>query len=141
MVHWALLKFRNFSVYTSIVFVYLIRFQPSPLQVGLLILYHSFTSLSMLLTDDILWMLLIIGFGALSSLDVSTNEMVLLYRSPDRKIQVATAVSASIYGLVFVLYLLVFSSWADLSIPWRFYGLGGLVTTPLLLVIWLETLA
>ena len=121
------------SMLASIVFVYLIRFKPSPFQVGFAYFVSFFYISINVVMDDILWMLLIIGFGALSG--VLMYQLTKWYYSTDhdRKIQVAAAVSASIYGLVFVLYLLVFSSWADLSIPWRFYGLGGLVTTPLLL--------
>ena len=50
----------------------------------------------------------------------------------DRKIQVSAAVIASLYGLFFVLYLLINQTQSDYELTWRFYGLGGLVTTPLL---------
>jgi len=50
----------------------------------------------------------------------------------DRKIQISAALVAGSYGLVFVLHLLVFSSINEIDLTWRFYGLGGLVTTPLL---------
>ena len=50
----------------------------------------------------------------------------------DRKIQVSAALVAGSYGLVFVLHLLAFSALNGADLSWRFYGLGGLVTTPLL---------
>ena len=50
----------------------------------------------------------------------------------DRKIQISAALVAGSYGLVFVLHLLVFSGLNEIELSWRFYGLGGLVTTPIL---------
>ena len=50
----------------------------------------------------------------------------------DRKIQVSAALVAGAYGLVFVLHLLTFSIINGIDLSWRFYGLGGLITTPLL---------
>tara|TARA_B100000287_G_scaffold356463_1_gene347376 strand:- start:250 stop:510 length:261 start_codon:yes stop_codon:yes gene_type:complete len=50
----------------------------------------------------------------------------------DRKIQVSASLVAGSYGLVFVLYLLAFSALTGVDLSWRFYGLGGLITTPLL---------
>jgi type II secretory pathway pseudopilin PulG len=78
-------------------------------------------------------MFLIIIFGVLSAVLMYQLTKWFYKTNHDRKIQVAAGLSASIYGLVFVLYLLTFSSLNDLTLPWRFYGLGGLVTTPLLL--------
>ena len=50
----------------------------------------------------------------------------------DRKIQVCAALVAGSYGLVFVLHLLAFSGINEIELSWRFYGLGGLITTPIL---------
>ena len=50
----------------------------------------------------------------------------------DRKIQISAALVSGSYGLVFVLHLLVFSGLNEIELSWRFYGLGGLVTTPIL---------
>jgi len=45
---------------------------------------------------------------------------------------VSAAAIASLYGLFFVLYLLIIQTQSINELTWRFYGLGGLVTTPLL---------
>jgi hypothetical protein len=121
------------TMLASIVFVYLIRFKPSPTQVGVAYFVSFFYISINVVMDDIFWMFLIIGFGAFSGLLMYQLTKWYYNTNHDRKIQVAAALSASIYGLVFVLYLLVFSSINELTLPWRFYGLGGLVTTPLLL--------
>ena len=50
----------------------------------------------------------------------------------DRKIQISTALVGAIYGLTVVLYILFIATYGGYDLPWRFYGLGGLITTPLL---------
>ena len=50
----------------------------------------------------------------------------------DRKIQISTALVGSLYGLTVVLYILLIGITGGYELSWRFYGLGGLVTTPLL---------
>ena len=50
----------------------------------------------------------------------------------DRKLQIATALIGSLYGLLVVVNILYWSFSSDVNLVWRFYGLGGLVTTPLL---------
>ena len=50
----------------------------------------------------------------------------------DRKIQISTSLVASLYGLTIVLYILLIEITGGYELSWRFYGLGGLVTTPLL---------
>ena len=77
-------------------------------------------------------MMLIIGAGALYSFGVFRVTNWYYNTDHDRKIQVSAAVTASLYGLFFVLYLLVQQSQSIYELTWRFYGLGGLVTTPLL---------
>ena len=50
----------------------------------------------------------------------------------DRKIQISTSLVGAIYGLTVVLYILFIATNGGYDLPWRFYGLGGLITTPLL---------
>ena len=50
----------------------------------------------------------------------------------DRKIQISTALVGSLYGLTVVIYILLIEITGGYELSWRFYGLGGLVTTPLL---------
>jgi len=121
------------TMLASIVFVYLIRFKTSPAQVAIAYFVSTcYISINVVM-DDVSWMFLIIIFGVLSAVLMYQLTKWFYKTNHDRKIQVAAGLSASIYGLVFVLYLLTFSSLNDLTLPWRFYGLGGLVTTPLLL--------
>ena len=51
----------------------------------------------------------------------------------DRKIQIASSLVAGSYGLVVVLYVLFLDIFGGLEpLTWRFYGLSGLVVTPML---------
>tara|TARA_B100000953_G_C17716585_1_gene323994 strand:+ start:111 stop:449 length:339 start_codon:yes stop_codon:yes gene_type:complete len=51
----------------------------------------------------------------------------------DRRIQIATALVAGLYGFVSVLYVLFYDLYAGFQpLAWRFYGLSGLVVTPML---------
>ena len=77
-------------------------------------------------------MLLIVGMGAIYSFGAYSVTNWYYKTDHDRKIQVSAAVIASLYGLFFVLYLFILQSQNTYDITWRFYGLGGLVTTPLL---------
>ena len=77
-------------------------------------------------------MLLIIGMGAIYSFGAQSVTNWYYKTDHDRKIQVSAAAIASLYGLFFVLYLFILQSQNTYDITWRFYGLGGLVTTPLL---------
>ena len=121
------------TMLASIVFVYLIRFKTSPAQVAIAYFVSTcYISINVVM-DDVSWMFLIIIFGVLYAVLMYQLTKWFYKTNHDRKIQVAAGLSASIYGLVFVLYLLTFSSLNGLTLPWRFYGLGGLVTTPLLL--------
>jgi hypothetical protein len=77
-------------------------------------------------------MLLIIGIGLIYGFGVYSLTSWYYKTNHDRKIQVSAAVVASLYGLFFVVYLFILQSQNAYEITWRFYGLGGLVTTPLL---------
>ena len=77
-------------------------------------------------------MMLIIGVGAFFSLAVFRVTNWYYNTDHDRKIQVSAAAIGSLYGLFFVLYLLINQAQSVYELTWRFYGLGGLVTTPLL---------
>ena len=77
-------------------------------------------------------MLLIIGIGGLFSFGVLGVTKWYYSTNHDRKMQVSAAVTASLYGLFFVLYLLILQPQISYELTWRFYGLGGLITTPLL---------
>ena len=120
------------SMLASIVYVYAIRFKMSPKQMTLLyFLSFLYVSVHASLGNTRL-MMLIIGVGSLFSFGVFKVTNWYYNTDHDRKIQVSAAVIASLYGLFFVLYLLINQAQSDYELTWRFYGLGGLVTTPLL---------
>jgi len=120
------------SMLASIVYVYAIRFKMSPKQMFLLY-FLSFVYVSVHASlGNIRLMILIIGIGGLFSFGVLRVTNWYYNTDHDRKIQVSAAVTASLYGLFFVLYLLIQQSQSDYELTWRFYGLGGLITTPLL---------
>ena len=120
------------AMLASIVFVYAIRFKMTPSQM-LLLYFLSFVYVSVhFVLGDTRLMLLTIGIGLVYSFGVYTVTNWYYKTDHDRKIQVSAAMVASLYGLFFVLYLLILQSQNFYDITWRFYGLGGLVTTPLL---------
>ena len=120
------------AMLASIVFVYAIRFKMTSSQMFLLyFLSFVYVSVHSSLGDTGL-MLLIIGIGAAYSFGVYSVTNWYYKTDHDRKIQVSTAMVASLYGLFFVIYLLILQAQNSYDITWRFYGLGGLVTTPLL---------
>jgi hypothetical protein len=120
------------AMLASIVFVYAIRFKMTSSQMFLLyFLSFVYVSVHSSLGDTGL-MLLIIGIGAAYSFGVYSVTNWYYKTDHDRKIQVSTAMVASLYGLFFVVYLLILQAQNSYDITWRFYGLGGLVTTPLL---------
>ena len=120
------------AMLAGIVFVYAIRFKMTSSQMFLLyFLSFVYVSVHSSLGDTGL-MLLIIGIGAAYSFGVYSVTNWYYKTDHDRKIQVSTAMVASIYGLFFVVYLLILQAQNSYDITWRFYGLGGLVTTPLL---------
>ena len=69
-------------------------------------------------------MMLIIGIGSLFSFGVLRVTNWYYTTDHDRKIQLSTASIASLYGLFFVLYLLINQAQSDYELTWRFYGLG-----------------
>ena len=120
------------AMLASIVFVYAIRFKTTPSQMYLLyFLSFVYVSVHSSLGDTRL-MLLIIGIGLIYGLGVYSLTSWYYKTNHDRKIQVSAAAVASLYGLFFVVYLFILQSQNAYEITWRFYGLGGLVTTPLL---------
>ena len=120
------------AMLASIVFVYAIRFKMTSSQMFLLyFLSFVYVSVHSSLGDTGL-MLLIIGIGSAYSFAVYLVTNWYYKTDHDRKIQVSTAMVASLYGLFFVVYLLILQAQNSYDITWRFYGLGGLVTTPLL---------
>ncbi len=120
------------SMLASIVYVYAIRFKMSPNQMFLLY-FLSFVYVSVHASlGNIGLMMLIIVIGALFSFGVFRITGWYYNTDHDRKIQVSAAITASLYGLFFVLYLFIQQSQSIYELTWRFYGLGGLVTTPLL---------
>ena len=120
------------AMLAGIVFVYAIRFKMTSSQMFLLyFLSFVYVSVHSSLGDTGL-MLLIIGIGSAFSFGVYSVTNWYYKTDHDRKIQVSTAMVASLYGLFFVVYLLILQAQNSYDITWRFYGLGGLVTTPLL---------
>ena len=120
------------AMLASIVFVYAIRFKMTPIQMfSVYFLSFIYISVHASLGNTRL-MMLIIGVGALFSLGVFSISNWYYNTNHDRKIQVSAAAVASLYGLFFVLYLLIHQAQSVYELTWRFYGLGGLVTTPLL---------
>ena len=120
------------AMLAGIVFVYAIRFKMTSSQMFLLyFLSFVYVSVHSSLGDTGL-MLLIIGIGSAYSFGVYSVTNWYYKTDHDRKIQVSTAMVASLYGLFFVVYLLILQAQNSYDITWRFYGLGGLVTTPLL---------
>ena len=120
------------AMLAGIVFVYAIRFKMTSSQMFLLyFLSFVYVSVHSSLGDTGL-MLLIIGIGSAYSFGVYSVTNWYYKTDHDRKIQVSTAMAASLYGLFFVVYLLILQAQNSYDITWRFYGLGGLVTTPLL---------
>jgi len=120
------------AMLAGIVFVYAIRFKMTSSQMFLLyFLSFVYVSVHSSLGDTGL-MLLIIGIGSAYSFGVYSVTNWYYKTDHDRKIQVSSAMVASLYGLFFVIYLLILQSQNSYDITWRFYGLGGLVTTPLL---------
>ncbi len=120
------------AMLASIVFVYAVRFKMTSSQMFLLyFLSFVYVSVHSSLGDTGL-MLLIIGIGAAYSFGVYSVTNWYYKTDHDRKIQVSSAMVASLYGLFFVVYLLILQAQNSYDITWRFYGLGGLVTTPLL---------
>ena len=120
------------AILSSVVFVYAIRFNVLPRNMALIYLISfMYQSLIFLLGDPQLLFGTLIAGGFVSLLIYQISSWY--YRTNhDRKIQISTALVGAIYGLTVVLYILFIATNGGYDLPWRFYGLGGLITTPLL---------
>ena len=116
----------------SVVFVYAIRFNVSPRNMALIFLISFMYQALIFLLGD--FQLLIGTFIAGVFIAFFVNQIATWYykTNHDRKIQISTALVGSLYGLTVVLYILLIEITGGYELSWRFYGLGGLVTTPLL---------
>tara|TARA_B100000700_G_scaffold2346_1_gene2847 strand:+ start:141 stop:1154 length:1014 start_codon:yes stop_codon:yes gene_type:complete len=118
----------------SYVFVYTIRFKPKSYQIFTLFLV-SFIYLSIvnILSGDPFAVFNIVAFGSLFSYLCYQISKWYYKTANDRKIQIASSLVAGSYGLVVVLYVLFLHILGGLEpLTWRFYGLSGLVVTPML---------
>lgn len=120
------------ALLASMIFVFIIRFKPTKNQIFIMytmsFLYLSFHSVLgdlELMAAKLFWGVL---FGYLGS------RITDWYYNTEskQKMQIATSLVAGSYGLLFVLYLFAASIYFEQEMVWRFYGLGGLVTVPLL---------
>ena len=106
------------SMLASIVYVYAIRFRMSPKQMFLLyLLSFLYVSVHASLGNTRL-MVLIIGVGTLFSFGVFRLTNWYYNTDHDRKIQVSAAAIASLYGLFFVLYLLIIQTQSINELTW-----------------------
>ena len=120
------------AMLASFIFVYVIRFKVSPKQMSLVYLI-SFIYISINTSlGEIERTVLICLSGLIMSAFIYQITKWYQTTNHDRKIQVSAALVAGAYGLVFVIHLLAFSTINGIDLSWRFYGLGGLITTPLL---------
>tara|TARA_B100000941_G_scaffold172086_1_gene122644 strand:- start:2718 stop:3695 length:978 start_codon:yes stop_codon:yes gene_type:complete len=120
------------AMLASFIFIYIIRFKVSPKQMSsIYLIAFIYISINTSLGELDRTVLICIS-GLIMSLLV--YQITKWYQSTnnDRKIQVSAALVAGSYGLVFVLHLLAFSGINEIELSWRFYGLGGLITTPIL---------
>lgn len=118
----------------SYVFVYTIRFKPKSYQIFTLF-FVSFVYLSIFhILSGELWSLLnIVSFGAMFSYLCYQITKWYYKTSNDRKIQIASSLVAGSYGLIMVLFILYFHIIVGFEpLTWRFYGLSGLIVTPML---------
>ena len=116
------------------VFVYTIRFNPTKNQIFLLYIV-SFTYMSVLniLGGDFWAIVNIFVFGTIYALLIRIVTNWYYTTENDRRIQISTALVAGLYGFVSVLYVLFYDLYAGFQpLAWRFYGLSGLVFTPML---------
>lgn len=120
------------ALLASMVFVFIIRFRPTKNQIFIMytmsfvyLSFHSVLGNLELMAAKVLWGIV---FGYLAS--QITNWY---YKTQNKqKMQIATSLVAGLYGLLFILYLFSVSIYFEQDMVWRFYGLGGLVTVPLL---------
>ena len=120
------------------VFVYTIRFNPSNNQFFMLFLSSfAYMSIFHILGNEPWDLLNILIFGFIYSYFVRLVINWYYKTNNARKMQISAALVAGLYGLVAVLFIF-FHQWANAyvgiyeSITWRFYGLSGLIVTPML---------
>ncbi len=120
------------ALLAGIFFVFIIRFQPTKNQIFIMytisfvyLSFHSVLGDLKLMAAKILWGIV---FGYLAS--QITNWYYIT--ESKQKMQIGTSLIAGSYGLLFVFYLFTASFYFEQEMVWRFYGLGGLVTIPLL---------
>ena len=120
------------ALLASMVFVFIIRFRTTKNQIFIMytmsfvyLSFHSVLGNLELMAAKVLWGIV---FGYLAS------QISNWYHNTQnkQKMQIATSLVAGLYGLLFVLYLFSVSIYFEQDMVWRFYGLGGLVTVPLL---------
>ena len=120
------------ALLASMIFVFIIRFKPTKNQIFIMytmsfwyLSFHSVLGDLELMVAKLFWGVL---FGYLGS------RITDWYYNTEskQKMQIATSLVAGSYGLLFVLYLFASTIHFEQDMVWRFYGLGGLVTVPLL---------
>ena len=120
------------AMLASFMFIYVIRFKVSPKQMSsIYLIAYIYISINTSLGELDRTILICIS-GLIMSILIYQITKWYQTTNNDRKIQVSAALVAGSYGLVFVLHLLVFSGINEIELSWRFYGLGGLITTPIL---------
>tara|TARA_B100000989_G_scaffold109578_1_gene80414 strand:- start:1049 stop:1960 length:912 start_codon:yes stop_codon:yes gene_type:complete len=120
------------AMLASFIFIYIIRFKVSPKQMSsIYLIAFIYISINTSLGELDRTVLICIS-GLIMSVLIYQITKWYQTTNNDRKIQVSAALVAGSYGLVFVLHLLAFSGINEIELSWRFYGLGGLITTPIL---------
>ena len=120
------------AMLASFMFIYIIRFKVSPKQMSsIYLIAFIYISINTSLGELDRTVLICIS-GLIMSVLIYQITKWYQTTNNDRKIQVSAALVAGSYGLVFVLHLLAFSGINEIELSWRFYGLGGLITTPIL---------
>ena len=116
------------------VFVYTIRFKPKSYQMFVLfIVSFSYLSIFHILGGEPWTIVNIIIFGLMFSFLCYQITKWYYKTHNERKIQIASSLVAGSYGLVVVLYIIFYDLVGGLeTLAWRFYGLSGLVVTPML---------
>ena len=120
------------AMLACIVFVYAIRFKVSPKSMGAIYLISFLYQSVFFVLGDLMSMAMLIVYGLGFSFGAIQITNWYYKTNHDRKLQIATALIGSLYGLLVVVNILYWSFSSDVALVWRFYGLGGLVTTPVL---------
>ena len=120
------------AMLACIVFVYAIRFKVSPKSMGAIYLISFLYQSVFFILGDLMSMAMLIVYGLGFSFGAIQITNWYYKTNHDRKLQIATALIGSLYGFFVVVNILYWSFSSGTDLVWRFYGLGGLVTTPLL---------